>query len=173
MTASAITLANAKQEKLFYFVANVAVLRESDGRCLLLRRAATEKVHPGVYAMIGGKLEWNDLDVSRPTRVNGDVLDFENAVEYLLAREAKEEAGIEIDKRLAYINSVAYVRPDGAPTVLVKFAATYKSGKVVPEPGAFDGYVWATADEARRLPCIMGIPEEIDAATRHFVPQRA
>jgi len=50
-------------------------------------------VRPGKYAVPGGKLEWGDLDVSHPTRLNGDVLDYQDAVEKLLALETKEELG--------------------------------------------------------------------------------
>ena len=161
MPASKISLDNAKPDKLFYFVANVVVYRESDGRCLVLKRSNTEKVHPGKYAVPGGKLEWRDLDIAHPTRLNGDVLDFENAVEDLLKREVREEAGIEIQDGLVYINSVAYVRPDGIPVILVKFAAKYKSGDVVVEQGSFTGHAWVNAEEVKDLPCILGIPEEI------------
>jgi len=41
--------------------------------------------------------------------MNGDVFDFENAVEDLLKREVFEEAGIAIEDDLVYINSVAFV----------------------------------------------------------------
>ena len=60
MPASKISIENAKKDKLFYFVANVVVYRESDGRCLILKRSEREKVHPGKYAIPGGKLEWED-----------------------------------------------------------------------------------------------------------------
>ena len=53
--------------------------------------------------------------------MNGDVLDFENAVENLVKRESREEAGIELEDGLKYINSVAFIGPDGIPVVLVKF----------------------------------------------------
>ncbi len=171
--AEAISLAAAKQDKLFYFVANVVVYRESDGRCLLLKRAETEKVHPGIYAAIGGKLEWNDLPVERPTRRNGDVLDYENAVEYLLAREVREEAGISIDKQLTYINSVAFIRPDGIPVVLVKFAARYAGGEVRLEAGAFTDHAWVNGEEVDRLECIEGIPDEVRAAIAACAKQPA
>ena len=57
MPADKISLENAKDDKLFYFVANVVVFRESDGRCLILKRSENEKVHPGKFATQGGKLE--------------------------------------------------------------------------------------------------------------------
>jgi len=172
MSASRISLDQAKQDKLFYFVANVVVYRESDGRCLLLKRSKTEKVHPGKYAVPGGKLEWADLDVTNPTRRNGEVLDFENAIEGLLVREVREEAGIAIAPTLTYVNNVAYVREDGTPTVLVKFAATYTGGDVVLEAGAFDGFTWANAEEVERLDCILGVREEVKATIAAFASKK-
>jgi ADP-ribose pyrophosphatase YjhB (NUDIX family) len=162
MPASAISLERAKSDKLFYFVANVVVYRKTDGRCLLLKRDEREAVHPGKWAVPGGKLEWKDLDISQPTRMNGEVIDFENALEDLLCREAREEAGIEIDtKHLAYINSVAFVRPDGIPVMLVKYAALYLGGDVQPERGSFTDFVWVNAQEVAAYDCIQGIPQEI------------
>ncbi|KKM68767.1 hypothetical protein LCGC14_1457520, partial [marine sediment metagenome] len=100
-------------------------------------------------------------DITKPTRINGDVLDFENAVEGLLKREVLEEAGIEIEDNFKYLNSVAFVRPDETPVVLVKFAAKYKSGDVKPEEGAFTDYVWVNSEEVGKYECIDGIEEEI------------
>ncbi|MDP2641579.1 MAG: NUDIX domain-containing protein [Candidatus Yanofskybacteria bacterium] len=170
MPAEKISLQNAKEDKLFYFVANVVVYRESDSRCLILKRSEQEKVHPGKYCVPGGKLEWNQLDIAKPTRMNGDVLDFENAVETLLVRETKEEAGIDIEGDLKYMNSVAFIRPDGIPVILVKFAAKYKSGAVELEKGSFSDYAWVNEDEAREYECIQGIPEEIKK-TREIINQ--
>jgi 8-oxo-dGTP pyrophosphatase MutT (NUDIX family) len=161
MPAEKISLENARQHKLFYFVANVVVYRKSDGRCLILKRDAREKVHPGRYGVPGGKLDWGDLDLAHPTRLNGDVLDFEDAVEKLLAREVKEEAGIEVEPELRYINSVAFVRPDGIPVILVKFAACYRSGEVKLEAGAFTDFAWVNAEEVKQYPCIEGIIGEV------------
>ena len=161
MPADKISLKDAKEDKLFYFVANVVVYREADGRCLILKRSDTEKVHPGKYAVPGGKLEWKDLNIKEPSRMNGEVLDFENAVEYLLKREVFEEAGIQIEDNLKYINSVAFIRPDGIPVVLVKFAAKYKSGGVILEKNAFTDFAWVNELEIFEYDCIEGIEEEI------------
>jgi len=168
MKAEKISLDNAKPDKLFYFVANVVVYRESDKRCLILKRDPREKVHPGKYAVPGGKLEWKDLPLDRPTRMNGEVSDFENAVEDLLKRETKEEAGIEIEGNLKYINSNAFVRPDGIPVVLVKFAARYLSGEVVPEPGGFTDFAWVNVAEVEKYDCIDGIKEEVRETIKLF-----
>jgi len=161
MRAEKISIENAKPDKLFYFVANVVVYRESDGRCLILKRDEREKVHPSKYAVPGGKLEWKDLDLNNPTRMNGEVIDFQNAVEDLLKRETREEAGIEISSDLEYLNNVAFVRPDGIPVMLMKFATKYISGEVVPEKGAFTDFAWVNAREVENYDCIDGIKKEV------------
>ena len=168
MPAEKISIDNAKTNKLFYFVANVVIYRESDQKCLILKRDEGEKVHPGLYAVPGGKFEWEDMPLDKPTRINGDVIDFENAVEDLLKREAKEEAGVEIGDEFHYINSVAFVRPDETPVVLVKFAAKYKDGEVEPEPGAFTEYAWVDAEEVKKYKCIDGVWEEIEKTIELF-----
>lgn len=168
MPAQKISLEHTKQDKLFYFVANVVVYRPSDRRCLILKRSDWEKVHPGKYAMPGGKLEWNDMDLAHPTRMNGDVIDFENVVEDLIVREVKEETGVKIMPELKYINSVAFVRPDGIPVILVKFAASYKSGGVKLEEGAFTDYAWVNAEEVKQYDCIKGVPDEVRQAIKLF-----
>ena len=169
MPAEKITLKDAKKNKLFYFVANVVVYRENDRRCLILKRSEREKVHPGKYSVPGGKLEWKDLDIARPTRVNGDVLDFEAAMEKLLVRETKEEAGIDISEdNFVYINSVAFIRPDGIPVILVKFAAKYKGGDIKLEEGAFVDHAWVNAEEVENYDCIQGIQEEVKTAIKLF-----
>lgn len=170
MPAEKIDISQAKQDKLFYFVANVVVYRPADGRCLILQRSQTEKVHPGKYCVPGGKLEWKNLDPAAPTRRNGDVLDYEGAVENLLAREVREEAGIEIETELRYINSVAFIRPDGIPVVLVKFAAKYKSGDVEFEKGAFTDFAWVNAAEVQKYDLIEGIADEVHQTIKLFQP---
>lgn len=168
MPAEKISLTNAKENKLFYFVANVVVYRATDGKCLILKRAETEKVHPGKYCVPGGKLEWEQLDLTKPTRMNGEVFDFQDAAEELLAREAQEEAGITISKNLKYINSVAFVRPDEIPVILIKFAAEYMNGEVKIEDGAFTDFAWVDAEEIKDYQCIEGITEEIAQAIELF-----
>lgn len=162
MPAKKISIENAKKDKLFYFVANVVVYREEDQRCLILKRHEREVAHPGKWAVPGGKLEWKDLPIDKPTRMNGDVIDFENAVEDLLAREAKEESGVDIDTSdMRYINSVAFIRPDETPVVLVKLAARYVGGDVVLEEGGFTDSAWVNADEVKEYDCIDGVCEEV------------
>ncbi|MBI2665353.1 NUDIX hydrolase [Candidatus Woesearchaeota archaeon] len=164
MPAKKIDISSAKTDKLFYVVANVVIFRERDQKCLVLKRSMREKVHPGRYCVPGGKLEWKDLPIDKPTRINGEVLDYADATEKLLVKEVKEEAGITIDlsRGLKYLNSVAFIRPDGIPVMLIKFAAYYRSGEVVLEEGSFTDYAWVDAKEVKKLPTILGIAEEVE-----------
>ena len=166
--AEKISIDNAKKDKLFYFVANVLVYRESDGRCLILKRHEREVAHPGKWATPGGKLEWNDFDIENPTRMNGEVIDFENAVEGLLKREAKEEANVELGDEFEYINSNMFVRPDETPVVLIKLAAKYKSGEIVLEEDGFTDFAWVNSEEVENYDCIDGIKEEVKKTIEIF-----
>jgi ADP-ribose pyrophosphatase YjhB (NUDIX family) len=166
--AKKISLDKAKPNKLFYVVANVVVYREADKRCLILKRSESEITHPGMWAVPGGKLEWKDLDLNKPTRMNGDVIDFENSIADLLHRELLEEAGIEMHHQIYFINDVAFIRPDEIPVVLIKFAAKYKSGDVVFEKGAFSDFAWVNEIEVKKYKCIDGIDSEIAYTAKLF-----
>lgn len=161
MPAEKISLEHAKANKLFYFVANLIIYRESDKRCLILKRSNQEKVHPGKYCAPGGKLEWANLDLQHPTRMNGDVYDFEDALENLLIRESFEESGLKVEPDFHYIKSVSFVRPDGIPVMMVKFAAKYQSGELKLEAGVFSDYAWVNQEEVDNYDCLDGTKEEI------------
>ncbi|MFA6918568.1 MAG: NUDIX domain-containing protein [Patescibacteria group bacterium] len=168
MPATKISIDNAKINHLFYFVANVVIYREDDARCLILKRSENEKVHPGKYCVPGGKLDWSDLDINNPGRINGEVLDFEGTVEKLLEREVMEEAGIEIYGTPIFINSNAFIRPDETPVAMVKLAMKYKSGEVKLEEDGFTNFVWVNEDEVKNYDCIGGIQDEVIKTIKLF-----
>ena len=156
-----VNLKNAKQDKLFYVVANVWVYRPSDGRCLILKRSEREKVHPGKWCVPGGKLEWKNLDNAFTTGPDDNTPQVNDAIEELLIGEVREEAGLEVAKPFHYLRSVAFVRPDGIPVVLLVFAVNYISGEVKLEQDAFTNYAWITIDEIKNYDCIPDLPQEM------------
>ncbi len=168
MPAPSVSVDAAKPDKLFYFVCTVIPYRKSDGKCLILKRDEREKVHPGKWAVPGGKLEHADLDLSNPTRMNGDVIDFEGMVRQLLRRETKEEAGIELGDDFRMLGDIVFVRPDGIPVVLLQFAADYAGGEVRPEEGAFTEAAWVDANEVQQYDCIDGIQDEVARTIKLF-----
>ena len=164
-----ISLDFAKSNKLFYFVVTGIIYHPKLKKCLVLKRSEKEIAHPGLWGVTGGKLEWEDLENNKPSRQNFDITDWEGMVESLLYREAKEESNLEVTDP-KYLTSVVFLRPDKVPVVCLKFAVKYKSGEVK-IPGEFDGFKWVTAEEAKQLKCIQGIPEEIEQTTMIYLDE--
>lgn len=124
-----ISLDQAKTNKLFYIVTNGIIYHSKTKKCLILQRSFKEKAHPGLWGVVGGKLEWEDMQNNKPTRQNHDIPDWEGLLEQQLFREAEEESGLKVsDPR--YICSIIFLRPDKVPVVLLKYALKYKSGRV-------------------------------------------
>lgn len=147
---------------MFYFVVTGVIFRPADGRCLILKRSKKEVAHPGLWGVVGGKLEWEDLAEEKITRINYDIPNWEEAIEKLLFREAKEEAGVEVSDP-KYLTSVAYIRTDGVPVICPKFALKYLSGRVKLAP-EFDDFAWVNTEEVKRFEIIKGIDKEITLA---------
>jgi 8-oxo-dGTP pyrophosphatase MutT (NUDIX family) len=161
MPADRVSVDEAKPDKLFYFVCTVIPYRREDGKCLILKRDEREKVHPGKWGVPGGKLEHGDLDLAHPTKLNGEVADFEGMVADLLRRETKEEADITLGDDFRLLGDIVFVRPDGIPVVMLQFGAEYASGEVKPEVGAFTDFAWVDATEVKDYDCIDGIHAEV------------
>lgn len=154
-----ISLQAAKENKLFYFVVTGVIYNPKLKKCLILQRSKREVTHPGLWGVTGGKLEWADLENNPITRKNFAVLDWEGLIEKLIIREAKEESGLSVGDP-KYLDSVVYLRPDKVPTVCVKFAVKYRSGKVKIAPD-FDDFAWVGSQEVKKYKCIVGIPVEV------------
>jgi 8-oxo-dGTP pyrophosphatase MutT (NUDIX family) len=162
-----ISLDNAKKDKLFYFVATVVVYREKDKRCLILKRHEREKVHPGLYCVPGGKLEWKEFNLKKGQKHDG-VIYFENAVKDLLKREVLEEAGIHIKNDLHYIANMVFIRPDEIPVVLFRFGAKYEKGEVKLDAKDFTDFAWVNEKEMKKYPCIDNVCDEIRDTVKYF-----
>jgi NADH pyrophosphatase NudC (nudix superfamily) len=79
-----------------------------------------------------------------------------------------EEAGVRLAGRPIYINSVAFIRPDETPVMMLKFAMKYEDGEIRLEQDAFSDFAWVNDDEVKNYDCIEGIPEEIKTAIEYF-----
>ena len=161
-----ISLEKAKQDRLFYVVTNGIIYHPKLKKCLILQRSFKEIAHPGLWGVVGGKMEWSELKTNPPTRQNFDISDWEGLLEQSLFREAKEESGlVVIDPR--YLFSIVYLRPDNIPVVLLKFAVKYKKGKVS-IPKDFEDFAWVDAKEVKKYKCIQGIDKEVEKTIRVY-----
>jgi 8-oxo-dGTP pyrophosphatase MutT (NUDIX family) len=155
-----ISLEKAKSNKLFYVVTNGIIYHPKLKKCLILQRSFKEKAHPGLWGVVGGKMEWGDMESNQPTRQNHAIPDWEGLVEQSLRREAKEESGLETEDP-KYLFSIVFLRPDNVPVVCFKFALKYKSGEVKIPP-EFEDFAWVDGEEVKGYEIIQGIDKEVE-----------
>ena len=160
MSKHRISLSHAEEDKLFYFVTTIVVYRESDQRCLILKRSDDDEVYPGKWALPGGRLGWSDFDLSKPNTMSDEVLNFDHPLENHVSVVVEEKAGVVVGSRPQYLDSVFFVRKDGTPSVLVRFAVHYVGGDVTPKEGFTDS-AWVNENEISSYDHIDGIDLDI------------
>lgn len=146
------------EEKMNYLVATCIIVK--DGKYLIAKRAPFEKAFPNLWTVPGGKLESKDL-MQKPKDA-GEL--WYNVVEDLVRREVKEEANLEVGT-LDYVTSLAYIRPDGKPCVIISMFAEWKKGEVQLPP-ALTEYAWVTLEESKNYALIDGIQGELEVLDR-------
>lgn len=130
-----------------------------DGKYLVTKRAATKKRFPGRWTVPGGKLEAKDyLELPKDTSEY-----WYNVLEKTLAREVKEEVGLEIDN-VQYLTSLATIHADGSPSLVISCIADYKSGEVTLQQEESDDFAWVDTTEAKNYDLIDGIYDELQMA---------
>lgn len=167
MTDRHISITSAEEDKLFYFVTTIVVFRESDQKCLILKRDPRDDVYPGKWALPGGRLSWSEFDLEQPDSKGDGVINFNHPVEDHVQQVVHERAGIEVGNKPHYLESIFFVRSDGTPSVLVRFAVTYKDGDVVPQRG-FTDFAWVDAEEIGEYDHIEGIDVDILKTIKFF-----
>lgn len=126
-----------------------------DGKYLATRRSPNKKRFPGMWTVPGGRMEAKDY-----TALPKDTEAYwYNVLERVLAREVKEEAGLEI-KNVEYLTSLATVHADGSPSIVISCIADYAGGDVTLQPEECDEFRWVSTEEAKALPFIDGIYDE-------------
>lgn len=138
---------------MHYIVATCIIVK--DNKYLIAKRAPFEKAFPNQWTVPGGKLESKDF-VSRKKDA-GEL--WYNVLESLVEREVLEEVGLEI-KNLGYVTSLAYIRSDGIPTIIISLFGEYKSGEVK-LCEALTEFAWVSLNEAKNFDLIDGIFDEL------------
>ncbi|MFA6064785.1 MAG: NUDIX domain-containing protein [archaeon] len=149
-------------QKMHYVVATCTVVKEE--KYLIAKRASYEKAFPNQWTVPGGKLESKDF-TSRP-KDTGEL--WYNICEDLIEREVMEEVGLTIDREsVGYITSLAYIRIDGIPTIIISLYANYKDGEVKLAKSLTE-YAWVTLEEAKKYDLIDGIYDELTMLDKHL-----
>ncbi|MBI4043351.1 MAG: NUDIX domain-containing protein [Candidatus Diapherotrites archaeon] len=141
-------------DKAHYVVATAIIVK--DGKYLIAKRASHEDAFPNKWTVPGGKLEASDYS-SRP---KDTPVHWYNVLEALVRREVREEVGLEI-KSIQYLTSLAFVRPDNIPVLVVSLYANPVSTRIVLCPDLTD-HAWVSLEEAKKYDLIEGIFEELE-----------
>lgn len=134
-----------KKNSNFYHVIAVTFLIERNGKFLLIKRSKKEDHYGGKWVFPGGKVEKG-----------------ENIIKTLL-REVKEETGLKIQKRAAFLRSYSFTRNDGTLTIGLVFCLKYKSGKVKLDKNSED-FAWIRPNEITKFDTIPGIETHLENA---------
>lgn len=143
------------ENKSHYIVVTVVVVK--DGKYLITKRAAHEKMFPNRWTVPGGKLEKKDY-INKPHDTSSK--QWYGVFEEVAAREVLEETNLKI-KNIGYITNLAFIRSDGTPTIVVSLYADYLSGEVKLSEDMSD-FAWVTLEEAKDYDLIDGIFEELE-----------
>jgi 8-oxo-dGTP pyrophosphatase MutT (NUDIX family) len=165
MLDASISVDQAKKDKLFYVVANMAIVDVARAKVLILQRSETEKVHPGKWALPGGKLEHSDIANLLAENGNAPIDGVDNILGQLAKREAMEECGLVVAAESAKVLSdKVFVRPDNVPVFMTVLTAAYAGGDVKLEEGAFSDYAWVGSDDIVNYDLIDGLAHDIEQA---------
>jgi len=135
--------------------------KEAKGyRYLITKRSPNKKAWPNKWTVPGGGLAVDDYVDTPATFQNAESPQWYNAVERALRREIKEEVGLEVDT-ISYLLDVAFIQPDGTPSVVLSFYCKYIGGEVVLDEDATE-YAWVSAKEVKEYDLIQGIDHEIE-----------
>lgn len=141
-----------------FFVAATAIVRRpsySGGLqydYLLTKRSPNKKHYPNLWTVPGGHVE------------NQDYSPYEEmtySVKNAIRREVYEETGVSI-KNLKYVTSLALK----GEVIVVSMVADYAGGEVMLDPNEAVEYRWVTIAEAKELPLIDGIFDELVLSAR-------
>ena len=131
-----------------------------DGKYLVTRRSMQKKRFGGKWTVPGGHMETSDF-TSYPKETEHH---WYNVLEKTLAREVKEEVGLQIDN-VRYVTSLANIHDDdGMPSLVISCLVDYVSGEVVLQEEEADKYEWVSLEEAKKYELIDGILDELAMA---------
>ena len=110
------------------------------GRYLTIVRGKQAAHAPGMLAFPGGGIET-------------PAVRLEHVLEENVRREVMEETGIQIQDKLYYLESVAFLNDERIPSVHLTFLCRYKQGEAhIASSREVDAVHWLTVDEILQHP---------------------
>jgi 8-oxo-dGTP pyrophosphatase MutT (NUDIX family) len=131
-----------------------------NGKFLIVKRNDKEKAYPGRWTVPGGKIEIKDYKEELKDKEGQWYNIFENVVK----REILEEVGLVV-KNISYLTNLAFMRPDGIPTVVISLYCDYDYGEIRLNEELSE-YVWVDLEEAKNYDLIEGIYSELEILSK-------
>lgn len=125
----------------------VAVIRNLDGKYLVLKRSEREIAFPGMYTFPGGKIEDNDN------------------VEETLIKEAKEEANLDLKPGKILLKDKSFIRPDEQTVKVFSYLCEVEDTSNLKISEDFTDFKWVTLEDLRSIPHV-GIEDELIQAEK-------
>jgi 8-oxo-dGTP pyrophosphatase MutT (NUDIX family) len=148
------------KDKELHRIAVTAIIHK-DGKYLVTKRSPHKKSFPNKWTVPGGGMEVDDY-INTPVSTKAGQWYY--AIEKTLRREVMEEVNLEISKP-KYLLDLAFITPDGMPSIVLSYYADYVSGEVKLDKDSTE-YKWITVEEAKNMDLIEGIDEEIAMADK-------
>lgn len=150
------------------FEISITAIVHKNGKYLITKRAMAKERFPGKWTLPGGHLEPSDYNIYPKDTEEC----WYNVLEKALAREVKEEVGLEV-KNVRYLTSLVIDIPvEGTVPLIISCLADYKSGEVKLQEGEADEAAWVTTAEAEKYNLIGGILEEFVLADKLRVGEK-
>jgi 8-oxo-dGTP diphosphatase len=137
-----------KNNKL-HIVSVVAVIRNNEGKYLVLKRSEREIAYPGMYTFPGGKIEDNDT------------------IEETLIKEAKEEANLDLKPGKILLKDKSFIRPDDQTVKVFSYLCEVKNSDNIKISDDFTDYKWVTSEELKKISHV-GIEDELLQADKLY-----
>lgn len=130
-----------KNNKL-HIVSVVAVIRNNEGKYLVLKRSEREIAYPGMYTFPGGKVEDNDT------------------IEETLIKEAKEEANLDLKLGKILLKDKSFVRPDEQTVKVFSYLCEVENSDNIKISDDFTDYKWVIFEDLKKISHV-GIEDEL------------
>jgi 8-oxo-dGTP diphosphatase len=130
-----------KNNKL-HIVSVVAVIRNNEGKYLVLKRSDREIAYPGMYTFPGGKVEDNDT------------------TEETLIKEAKEEANLDLKPGKILLKDKSFIRPDDQTVKVFSYLCEVENFDDLKISNDFTDYKWVSFEDLKNISHV-GVEDEL------------
>ena len=137
-----------KNNKL-HIVSVVAVIRNNEGKYLVLKRSEREIAYPGMYTFPGGKVEDNDT------------------IEETLVKEAKEEANLDLKPGKILLKDKSFIRPDNQTVKVFSYLCKVENSDNIKISDDFTDYKWVSFEDLKNISHV-GIEDELLQAEKLY-----